>query len=244
MRSFLLLFATLSTFFTSLSCEAAIVVYGNRGTWQTAAGPADYVEDFEFFTEDTSFRIAAGPLSLNGFSVQESGVTNSANVNKIDTAPFEFSGTDSLDGDAYLFGVTNHGLTYIDLYFDNPTSSFAADFRGADGVEHLNIEVIDTMNQVLATLDPVTDTITFLGFVANGGEQIARLRFFSSVFVGGVEREAFGMDNVALVNASNPTVPEPTSAVLLITLLGGFAFRQWRKRAAHGADAAESCSAE
>lgn len=226
MRASYVLYSLLILLGGQTFAQAAIVLYGNHAAWQSAAGPADYTEDFESFTEDTSFRIAAGPLQLNGFSVVESGVTNSANVNKIDTAPFEFAGTDAISGDAHLFGVTNHGLTYIDLYFDHPTSSFAADFKGADGVEHLNIEVIDHMNQVLATLDPVADTITFMGFVATGGELITRLRFFSSVFVGGVEREAFGMDNIELVNASVSAIPEPSSFLMLAALLGGWTLRR------------------
>jgi hypothetical protein len=226
MRPYQILYALMILLGAQSFSQGGIVLYSDRTNWQSAAGPSDYTEDFESFTEDTSFRIAAGPLQLNGFSVVESGATNSANVNKIDTAPFEFSGTDSITGDAYLFGVTNHGLTYIDLYFDNPTSSFAADFKGADGVEHLNIEVIDQMNQVLSTLDPVSDTITFLGVVATGGELISRLRFFSSVFVGGVEREAFGMDNVALVNANVSPIPEPSTLAMAVSLCGVWVFRR------------------
>ena len=65
-------------------------------------------------------------------------------------------------------------------------------------------------------LDPVSDS-TFLGFVADDGEAIASLRFFS--LFDGTGREAFGADNFVGVTAN--VIPEPGCALLTgIAILG------------------------
>ena len=187
--------------------NADIVQYEDAAGWSMAAGAVDFVEDFNDFETDDSF--TGIPLQLNGFVVEALGEPIS-DLNFIDVGDFAFGGALQIDETPYLAGGVDFGLTDIDLEFDLPVSAFAGDFRDADGAEMLEIEVLDSTGNVLGLLNPSQDD-TFLGFVATGGEQVAGLRFYSSISSGG--REAFGLDNAQGVLA----IPEPSALAIVVT---------------------------
>ena len=198
-----------SIFFSAYSIATAdIVQFNDAIAWGAAAGHIDFTENFNDFASDTSFSVR--PLQLNGFSVEESGASI-ADLNFIDAIPFIFTDLLSVDGTSYLAGGVEFAETDIEFWFDENVSAFGGDFVGADGDEMLGIELIDESGGTLGLLDPLSDD-SFLGFVADAGEQVAGLRFFSQID-DVVAREAFGLDNIRGVNA----IPEPNAAILLLT---------------------------
>ena len=119
----------------------------------------------------------------------------------------------AFDGTPYFAGETDFdinpaGVTEVVLTFATPVSAWGAEIVGGDGVEALMVSAKGGGGS-LGVLDPVSDN-TFLGFIADAGEQISSLRFFASQDAGG-SREGFGMDNIDIVN-----VPEPSTACLFL----------------------------
>jgi hypothetical protein len=70
---------------------AAVSIYTDRATWETAAGGTpDFVADFSSFTEDTDFKPA--PVDVGPFTLVQIPLASGTELNKIDVAPFESSG--------------------------------------------------------------------------------------------------------------------------------------------------------
>jgi hypothetical protein len=205
---------------SSRQANAAIDLYSNRLQWLLAAGPADYIEDFNRFTSDISFRIADGPVALRGYSLAEIGPV-SASINHVDASPFRSVGND-INNTTYASITTDFGNTFVELRFTQPARGFGGDFRSLNDAEQMNIDVFSSNGTLLTTIDPSFEA-GFSGFVATGGEAVGYLRFRSTIDREPNIVERFGMDNTQVL-----VFPEPSVIAMLIAGASGFTCRRKR----------------
>jgi hypothetical protein len=173
---------------------AAVSIYTDRATWETAAGGTpDFVADFSSFTEDTDFKPAQ--VDVGPFTLVQIPLASGNELNKIDVAPFESSGFFSPSGTTYaLMRVTDAPPTTVSLTFDQPVISWGADF--------LFIFVQGTILDLESTSGTVSITPTesgFFGFVSS--EPVSEILFRSALQPG--PGENFGMDDAAGFNESS-----------------------------------------
>lgn len=206
--------------------EAAIVQYDDRAAWTAAVGMPTYAEDFEAFLVDTSFRMADGPLALNGMSIYEIGPVSELDVNFVDVAPFLYGSVNgTTSAEVGVDADSDPALeTRVDITFDLPVSAWGADFARAKGEDELAVDVYLNGATLLGSLLISSDDPVFLGFAANAGEAVEFVRLRGALPAGPGTREGFSMDNVAIV-----AVPEPATMALLGTAaccLGGYVRRR------------------
>jgi len=167
---------------------AAVSIYTDRATWETAAGGTpDFVADFSSFTEDTDFKPAQ--VDVGPFTLVQIPLASGNELNKIDVAPFESSGFFSPSGTTYaLMRVADAPSTTVSLIFDQPVFSWGADF--------LFIFVQGAILDLESTSGTVSITPTesgFFGFVSS--EPVSEILFRSALQPG--PGENFGMDDAA-----------------------------------------------
>jgi hypothetical protein len=204
-----LAFAAFVLIFASPS-PAAIVEIANKALWQASAGPTSFRENFDSFAVDTPFRIADGPLSLNGFSIVETGSV-SQSLNLIDLPPL-INTTNDVNGTPFASLATDYGRTDIEIHFSQPARAFGGEFNEIKSPEVMVIDFFEPGGTLITTVDPAA-IVGFVGFVATGSESIGYIRMRNTVDMGTSIREAFGLDNFEIVS-----VPEPGTGVSVASL--------------------------
>ncbi len=131
-------FTVVITVFLALvsSTIAAPVTFTNQASYLAAiGGSADITENFNSFTNDTSFQ--NGTLDVGPLSLTSSG-TKHNRLNKIDVGPgsnFEFYNTTNTDETPHAgIYLDSRGdtVTFATLTFDNPITAFGASFGEVD----------------------------------------------------------------------------------------------------------------
>ncbi len=201
------------------SCLGQVTTFTNRAQWASASGPQIFLENFEGFAQDTSFRTSALLIAAGQGTLTREGVDRGAPFHTIDVPPYGPIDSDTASGSvfAYCFTDSPEGMsqgTQVRLTFNTPIRAFGMDiFLGAIA-EGLTLEIIGAANQVLGTITPQTSpTGTFAGFVS--ADPVASVRFRSAMLVSGSAGEAFGLDNLA-----GSPIPAPASAAVLLAGLG------------------------
>ena len=196
---------------------AGFISFSDRSVWETAVGTPTLTENFDGFAGDTSF--VPSPLALNGMTLQaDADVLDPTFESFVDAPPIVPAGQD-VNGTAHAVGrVIDHtslGITNWRLDFSTPATAWGADFRQAGIVVSgpLVIDVVDQGNSLLGTLAANAVDLQFLGFQLDMGQTADHLIFRSDPAAGQNGVDAFGMDNIALVSASN-AVPEPSTLTL------------------------------
>jgi hypothetical protein len=201
--------------------NAAIQFFTTLGTWQSAVGTTDVVEDFQSFTTDRPFTIASGPVALaGGMSIVQVGTSTSlSSRNKIEVLPFELPGN-SPNGSTFANMNLSVPANNVRLSFQIPISAWGADFGLARGGAYLTVAAVGPGGELASMVIPTDNS--FLGFRATSGESI------NSVILRGdsgpTNEEDLGMDN-----ARFSFVPEPAT-MLLMSLGSGPAICRMRKR--------------
>lgn len=240
--------------------NAAIVQYDDRAAWDGASGGAELTEDFESFGADTPFRPEGTTVPTALGTMGEAGI-DTAFRNTVDVAPFKFTdnnGTQNascfvnapearnaepvLDGaeeetaPGVIDGIIGTGIR---LDFDAPVGAFGVDVSGALGAETLVIDVLDAGDAVLGSLAITSNDIDqFLGFVADGGEEVAAVEFRAGILIAGGTGEGFTIDNLVSVGAGPPPpglIDIPTLSTygiaIMVLMLTGAAIFFVRRRA-------------
>ncbi len=178
-----------------------IVTYTDRPTWAAAVGAPSFTEDFSSFGVDTEFRTVA--VAIAGGTIQRAGVDPTEFRNLVDVPPLGF--TDN-NGTANASTYTNFpegggpGCN-VRIAFTQPVSAFGFDTWGASSGEGVDVDIVNTCGQVLATMACDNVNGSFRGFRATAGERIGSVFFRSRVLTVGTGGEGFGLDNLAGVNA-------------------------------------------
>ncbi len=184
--------------------QGAIVQYNDRASWLAAIGGApDAQEDFQGFAVDTPFRAAA--LAMGIGAIGQAGL-DQAFRNEVDAPPLQFTDNNGTTHASCFVNYPDSGAgseTNVEIVFSQPVSAWGGDFNGVLGGELLAIDVDGLDRAVIATLLPAADT-TFLGFVADAGEQIDLVIFRAQNQNPGGGGEGFGADNLAVVWATAP----------------------------------------
>jgi hypothetical protein len=189
--------------------QAGIVFFNNQATWQAAAGPASFTEDFSGFATDTLFQTS--PVALNGMSIVQQGA-NAAFRNFIDVAPFQFLDN---NGTSHASAFTEGDAgTFVRITFNNPTQAFGFQTWDAATGEGAALEVFNGTT-LLGSITLPGGLGAFTGFMTTGGDVATSVRFSPASADGTSGGEGFGLDNLAAVNAT--AVPEPAT----LTVFGG-----------------------
>ncbi len=166
--------------------------------------------------------------TLGGFPV----VPSPGGSNALTTASFPFGGTPtdqvSTSQEAHsldlLFSLASdiEAVGLVPLYFDSS-------FNPAD-LGTIEIEVFDSLNTSLGTdsIEFVDFTLpnSFLGIVANGGDDIGRINLHD----GSVVQHFVGADDISVFSAATVVIPEPSSLVLWCLGVMGLSFYHWRRQ--------------
>ena len=179
--------------------QGAIVQYNDRASWLAAiGGTPDAEEDFQGFTVDTSFR--AAPVAIGTGTIAQAGF-DQAFRNLVDVPPFLYTDNNGTNHASCFVNYPDTGPgseTNVELAFSQPVSAWGGDFVGVLGGEFLAIDVDGTERAIIATLLPAAMD-TFVGFVADAGEQIDLVIFRSQNQTTGGGGEGFGADNFGVV---------------------------------------------
>src|SRR5262245_14908636 len=108
---------------TFADSHGAITQFQDKVAWSAAAGPRNLFQNFNSFVTDTPFRIANGPLALNGFTLAETGTTSISDLNFVDVQPLIFD-VHNVDGTALVQGGTDFGVTFMELKPTVPIRAF------------------------------------------------------------------------------------------------------------------------
>ena len=220
------------------AAHAAIVQYDDGAAWLAAAGgTTDLDEDFEGFAADTLFRLA--PVNISMGTLAQVGVDLEFR-NLVETPPFEFTDNNGTNHASCFVNYPEGGTgteTNVELVFNDPVMAWGAEFTGVLGGEFLAIDVNGAEQTIIGTLLPAAND-TFLGFVADAGEEIDMVIFRSQNDNPGGAGEGFGADNFgAVLAAAQPPPPEPAIPTLgtlglmvLIGLLAGIGIILLRSR--------------
>jgi hypothetical protein len=236
------------------TASAAIVQYDDRTSWEAAVGgPGDATEDFSSFTVDTDFR--AAPVALTLGTIQQEGF-DAAFRNFIDVPPLTYTDNNGTNHASSFVNSAEAGpgtppptgagnedtppdsapeqgtpATTIRVAFPGPVTAWGGDVYGALGLELLAVDVLGAGDTVLATLIPAANN-TFIGFVADGGEQVTSVMFRSQTLVPGSGGEGFGLDDMAIASGGGqvPASSNVGLAVLVLLLAVGSAAFLLRRR--------------
>lgn len=179
--------------------QGAIVQYNDRAAWLAAIGGApDAQEDFQGFAVDTPFR--AAPVTIAIGTIGQAGL-DQAFRNEVDAPPFQFTDNNGTTHASCFVNFADAGAgseTNVEIVFSQPVTAWGGDFYGVLGGELLAVDVDGTQEVILGTLLPTAQD-TFLGFVADAGEQIDLVIFRSQNQNPGGGGEGFGADNFAVL---------------------------------------------
>jgi uncharacterized repeat protein (TIGR01451 family) len=179
--------------------QGAIVQYNDRAAWLAAiGGTPDAQEDFQGFAVDTLFR--AAPVTIAIGTIGQAGL-DQAFRNQVDAPPFEFTDNNGTTHASCFVNFPDAGAgseTNVEIVFSQPVTAWGGDFNGVLGGELLAVDVDGSQEVILGTLLPAAQD-TFLGFVADAGEQIDLVIFRSQNQNPGGGGEGFGADNFAVL---------------------------------------------
>ena len=204
--------------------QGAITFHTNLATWQAAAGPLTFSEDFSGFAVDTQFRTA--PLAIAGGTIVQEGV-DLAFRNEVDVVPLAFAAVSSGTNSGSLF--TDFNATFVRINFANLNSAFGFQAWEAASGEIAVLEVFDGLT-LLGSQALTGASGEFLGYVTSGGTTATSVRFRSLTSADG--GEGFYIDDLAGANASAAAVPEPTTLATFGAAALGLAAAVWRRRKA------------
>ncbi|MFT5447595.1 MAG: hypothetical protein ACI9DC_002771 [Gammaproteobacteria bacterium] len=200
---------------------SAVVLFTDRDAWLNASGGANFIEDFEGFTDTAIF--GGAPLATNHFTLSAVNPLNPAFL-YIDTLPLAtVSGVEFTTNK--LVGFVDEDGVSFEMQFAPALTAWGSDYSGAASGEGLHIGLAAGAG-VLIELDIDADD-GFIGFVLESGEAaFDRVLFTSADRTPDDELgrgEVFALDNVAGI-AMPPSVPAPATLLLLLTALGLGAF--------------------
>lgn len=179
--------------------QGAIVQYNDRAAWLAAiGGTPDAQEDFQGFAVDTPFR--AAPVTIAIGTIGQAGL-DQAFRNEVDAPPFQFTDNNGTTHASCFVNFADAGAgseTNVEIVFSQPVTAWGGDFNGVLGGELLAVDVDGSQEVILGTLLPTAQD-TFLGFVADAGEQIDLVIFRSQNQNPGGGGEGFGADNFAVL---------------------------------------------
>ncbi|MEZ6134574.1 MAG: PEP-CTERM sorting domain-containing protein [Pirellulaceae bacterium] len=209
--------------------RADVIVFNDRQLWLAAVDQTTMLTaDFEDFTQDVRFvpaptgvgTVDAGPFSLSANRILSSSET--LLPNRVDVAPY-FGFNDANSNYAYILVEGDNNLR-VTLTFDTPVLAFGADFDRVDGGpgESMDWHLNGSGSPILQ----VRDDDGFFGFISTGG-LVNGFEFRARFANGGNGGTGTGMDN-ALVAFGLTSVPEPSSALLVIASFGGMLWRRQR----------------
>lgn len=240
MRKPVLLVAGVLALAMPAAAEAAIDTYYDRSTWLTdIGGTPDLEEDFSGFAADTDFRPEPTTVTVAMGTIGQIG-TDEAFRNLVEVPPFLFTDNNGTNH-ASCFTNSPEGAnpgTMVEIVFDSPVSAWGADFYGTIGGELLSIDIIeDGSGSVLGTIAPPGVQDSFMGFIADAGEQIGSVILRSTNTDPGGLGEGFGMDDLATAALGGPGVPvqeiptlAPVGLAALVLALLAAAFLALRRR--------------
>ncbi len=188
--------------------QAGILFFTDRPTWEAAAGPLGFAEDFSGFAQDASFRTT--PVALNGMTIQQLGTGSFRNIVDAGSVEEDFDFTEH-NGTSHgsLFTNADGAGVRVQILFDLPNVAFGFESWIAHDTEGALLEVFDGAS-LLGSQALSNDFGGFLGYVLTGGDSATAALFRSETLIAGSVGEGFGLDNLA-----GTPVPEPGSAGLL-----------------------------
>lgn len=195
---------------------ATIIAFTNRDAWERAIGrPADFVETFDSFTADTSFR--STPLDLANISLTSvpprEGLQSFHNT--VQVAPFP-SYTPFTTPHVWLFTEGDSGLQ-VEMAFRQPVGAWGANFSDPNGEQaKVRIRLHDGSDVIMDVPEfPYYSGSRFFGVAGSEQEQIDSVTFFSVADGNFALGDSLKMDNVSGYWGT-VSVPEPSSLLLLL----------------------------
>lgn len=213
----------------SIPASAQITTFLDRAQWSSAAGSQTFLENFEGFAADTSFRLSPLAIAAGLGTLSREGADRGPTFHLVELPPYGAIDTGTSSGTAFAYMITDGPEmggtgTQVRLTFTTPIRAFGLDVFLGSVLEGFTIEIIGAGNQILGAIQPTTGAGgvggVFAGFVS--GEAVSSLRFRSTMTSVGTGGEAFGIDNLA-----GSPVPAPAAGGLLLL---GLAARRRRAR--------------
>ncbi|WP_293155107.1 hypothetical protein [Okeania sp. SIO2C9] len=185
----------MSTLSAGIAEAANFTTFTDRAAWEAAVGSFSE-EDFNDFTEDTSF---------NGSSLDVGDFTLINDLFQIPTANFINTSFTVIDGTPNVDVVAfPSSFSRVELNFDSPITAFGADFQSVSEGNFTTQFVIGS-----DTIDIPDTPLGFFGFVSD--MSFSEMLLEGPIVEGFVDRLRF--DNVVYEQASTP---EPVSVLGLL----------------------------
>jgi hypothetical protein len=193
--------------FSTPAQSLTFTTFTNEATFRLAAGSLS-TETFNSFTADTPFENGV-TVNLTDFSLTGFG-NRSFGRNNIDVPVLRFR-TLNIDGTSIVNGVTDAG-TGFNTTFKSPINAFGATFNATSNA---GITQLQVGGDIVGSIQFIPEgSVGFYGFIANGS--FSTIAFESNNNLG----DAFGADNF-LYSSSVTPVPFVFSPALGVGALGG-----------------------
>ena len=179
------------------------------------------------------------------FSTPGTGFMVSANAGGATTPLFGFTSDFQAFSTQKLFTAINSNITDVNFFLPGTntpatTSAFGLIFVDVEVAGLTNLQFFDASNNLIFTRDALVggnQSLSFVGGVANAGEQIARVRITSGLntivsngVLGNPNDDVVVMDDF-LFATPNAAVPEPTTLGFIgFGILGLGLTRKWLRR--------------
>ena len=177
------------------SAAAAIIFFTDRVTWESAAMPPSFTENFLGFPVDTPFQTSL--VALNGMAIQQEGNERMA-WNEVDVPPLQFTPNSGGNSALLLTNFPEDGSSGIQvrITFTNLNMAFGFDsWSGNDG-EGVVLDVFSGAT-LLGSQALTGGNGDFLGYVLTGVDTSTAVRFRSDRLIPGMIGERFYIDNLA-----------------------------------------------